>query len=135
MGVDLRQNADASASWLNELDNKEVARFGGPRTADATATSPTYRAKKVMIVPLTANLKGYLVAIAINEPQQCQGLVISREQGYVEMQYVKPGLDVGVQRLYAVVLGTPLEGSAVVSHNLSFSVAQFFDEVNQLFLI
>ena len=56
MGVDLRQNADASASWLNELDNKEVARYGGPRTADATATSPTYRAKKVMIVPLTAKV-------------------------------------------------------------------------------
>jgi len=60
MAVNLRQNPDGSCSLINELDGKEVARFGGVTSANTSSASAssagvqTYRAQKWAVMPLLA---------------------------------------------------------------------------------
>lgn len=60
MAVNLKQNPDGSLSIINEIDGKEMARFGGVPTANATSATAsavgtqTYRGQKWAVMPLLA---------------------------------------------------------------------------------
>lgn len=54
MAVNLVQKDDGSVVLKNEVDGKEIARVGGVPTSSASATTPTWRLPKLVVVPLVA---------------------------------------------------------------------------------
>ena len=54
MAGNLVQKADGSLTVLNEADGKEIVRWGGVPVGNASSTTPSWRAPKIMIVPLSA---------------------------------------------------------------------------------